>query len=90
MTEPDIYLLGRNKHEEERLKQQIADLAPDSDEQLAKIGIRLGERVVDLGCGPGGVLHLLGKRVGPMVRFLGSTAALISSTPHAASFQTWD
>ena len=65
MTEPDIYLLGRDEREEERLRQQISDLAPDSDAQLAKIGIKLGERVVDLGCGPGGVLHLLGKRVGP-------------------------
>ena len=27
--------------------------------------LRLGETVVDLGCGPGGVLRLLGKRVGP-------------------------
>jgi SAM-dependent methyltransferase len=71
LPQPDIYLLGRNKHEEERLKQQIADLAPDSDAQLAKIGIRLGERVVDLGCGPGGVLHLLGKRVGPDGSVLG-------------------
>jgi trans-aconitate methyltransferase len=64
-------LLGRNKHEEERLKQQIANLAPDSDAQLAKIGIRLGERAGDLGCGPGGVLHLLGKRVGPNGSVLG-------------------
>lgn len=48
-----------------RLKRQIATLAPDSDAQFEKIGIRQGESVVDLGCGPGGVLHLLGKRVGP-------------------------
>jgi hypothetical protein len=39
----------------------MADLALDSDTQFAKIGIRFGERVVDLACGPGGVLHLLGK-----------------------------
>jgi len=65
MTQPDVYLLGRSLAEEERLKRQIADLAPDSDQQFEKIGIRPGERVVDLGCGPGGVLHLLGKHVGP-------------------------
>ena len=65
MTQPDIHLLGRGPAEEERLKRQIADLAPVSDAQLVKIGIRPGERVVDLGCGPGGVLHLLGKHVGP-------------------------
>lgn len=61
----DDYLLGRGKAEEARLRRQIANLAPDSDAQFEKIGIRQGERVVDLGCGPGGVLHLLGKRVGP-------------------------
>ena len=71
MPEPDIYLLGRGVPEEERLKRQIADLAPDSDTQLEKIGIRPGERVVDIGCGPGGVLHLLAKRVGPTGSVLG-------------------
>lgn len=64
MTQPDDYLLGRAEAEEVRLKRQIANLAPDSDAQFDKIGIKPGERVVDLGCGPGGVLHLLGKRVG--------------------------
>ena len=63
--QPDDYLLGRGDAEEARLKRQIADLAPDSDADFEKIGIKPGERVVDLGCGPGGVLHLLGKRVGP-------------------------
>jgi ubiquinone/menaquinone biosynthesis C-methylase UbiE len=71
MSEPDIYLLGRSKPEELRLQRQIADLAPVSDAQIAEIGIRPGERVVDLGCGPGGVLHLLGKRVGLSGHVLG-------------------
>ena len=59
MTQQDAYLLGRAAGEEARLKRQIADLAPDSDAQFEKIGIKAGERVIDLGCGPGGVLHLL-------------------------------
>ena len=63
MTRWSAYLHGRGKPEEARLKRQIADLAPYSDAQLEKIGIKPGDRVVDLGCGPGGVLHLLGKRV---------------------------
>jgi SAM-dependent methyltransferase len=77
MTQPDVYLLGRGKAEELRLKRQIADLAPLSDPQLAEVGIRTGERVVDLGCGPGGVLHLLGKRVGPSGYVLG-----LDRSPH--------
>ena len=71
MPEPDAYLLGRSLPEEERLKRQIADLAPDSDAQLEKIGIKSGEKIVDIGCGPGGVLHLLAKRVGPTGAVLG-------------------
>jgi SAM-dependent methyltransferase len=71
VTQPDHYLLGRAEAEEARLKRQIANLAPDSDAQFERIGIRPGERVVDLGCGPGGVLHLLGKRVGPRGSVLG-------------------
>lgn len=71
MTQPDEYLLGRAEAEETRLKRQIANLAPDSDSQFDRIGIKPGERVVDLGCGPGGVLHLLGKRVGPEGSVLG-------------------
>ena len=40
MAEPDHYLLGRGEAEEARLKRQIADLAPDSDAQFEKIGIK--------------------------------------------------
>ena len=71
MTQPDHYLLGRSEAEEARLKRQSADLALDSDAQFEKIGIKPGERVVDLGCGPGGVLNLLAKRVGPTGSVIG-------------------
>jgi SAM-dependent methyltransferase len=77
VTQPDHYLLGRAEAEEARLKRQIANLAPDSDAQFEKIGIKPGERVLDLGCGPGGVLHLLGKRVGPKGSVLG-----LERSPH--------
>ena len=80
MAEPDHYLLGRGEAEEARLKRQIADLAPDSDAQFEKIGINAGERILDLGCGTGGVLHLLGKRVGPTGSVLG-----IERSPHFVS-----
>lgn len=77
MQKSDQYILGRAGAEEARLDRQIADLAPDSIAQLDKINIKPGERVVDLGCGPGGVLHLLGKRVGPSGSVLG-----IERSPH--------
>jgi SAM-dependent methyltransferase len=84
LPEPDFYLLGRGGGEADRLKRQIADLAPDSDAQLEKIGIKPGERVVDIGCGPGGVLHLLGKRVGPTGSVLGidRSAHFVESARH--------
>ena len=71
MTRTDNYLLGRAEDEVVRLKRQIATLAPDSGAQLDRIGITPGERVVDIGCGPGGVLHLLAERVGPAGSVLG-------------------
>src|SRR4029079_7068709 len=82
MAESDHYLLGRGEAEEARLRRQIADLAPDSDAQFEKIGIKAGERILDLGCGNGGVLHLLGKRVGPTGSVLG-----IERSPHFAGLE---
>ena len=79
MAEPDTYLLGRSEGEEARLKRQIADLAEDSRAHLEKVGIKPGERVVDLGCGPGGVLGLLAERVGPTGSVVG-----IERSPHFA------
>jgi cyclopropane fatty-acyl-phospholipid synthase-like methyltransferase len=61
VTRLDHYLLGYSDAEEARLGRQSADLAPDSDAQFEKIGIKPGERVVDLGCSPGSVLNLLAK-----------------------------
>jgi len=71
MAQPDHYLLGRGEAEEARLRRQIADLAPDSDAQFERIGVKAGERILDIGCGPGGVLGLLAKRVGPSGSVLG-------------------
>ncbi len=73
----DDYLLGRDRPEEQRLQRQITDLGPDSAAQFDAVGIKPGERVVDLGCGPGGVLQLLAERVGPAGSVLG-----IDRSPH--------
>jgi SAM-dependent methyltransferase len=71
VSQTDVYLLGRENAEAVRLRRQIAELAPDSASQFDRIGIAPGERVVDLGCGPGGVLELLAARVGPAGSVLG-------------------
>jgi SAM-dependent methyltransferase len=77
VTESDAYLLGRGESEQTRLSRQISELAPDSDALLGEIGIRPGERVIDIGCGPGGVLELLARRVGPSGSVLG-----LERSPH--------
>jgi len=71
VSQPDHYLLGRGDAEESRLERQSAALAPESDALFERIGIEPGERVVDLGCGPGDVSSLLAERVGPTGSVLG-------------------
>jgi tRNA A58 N-methylase Trm61 len=77
LAESDAYLLGRGESEQARLSRQMSELAPDSEALLDGIGIKPGERVIDIGCGPGGVLDLLAKRVGPSGSVLG-----IERSPH--------
>jgi ubiquinone/menaquinone biosynthesis C-methylase UbiE len=75
MTQPtphnDAYLLGHSAHEEERLRKQPAELAPDSRWLLDQLSIRPGDRVIDIGCGPQGILDLLSERVGANGKVVG-------------------
>src|SRR5215469_5006103 len=73
----DKYLLGRAEAEEGRLTRQAADFAAISKEHFERAGIKLGERIVELGCGPGGELALLAGCVGPTGSVLG-----IERSPH--------
>jgi hypothetical protein len=86
VTQPDKYLLGRGEAEEARLKRQIADLAPDSDAQFEKIGIKPGERVVDFGCGTAAI-DIVSSRGGRSILGLqqdAQPAAVICAPPPAA------
>jgi len=67
MPPPDEYLLGHNAdaNEEERLKRQAQELAPNLRRLLDQLNIRPGNRAIDTGCGPQGILDLLSERVGP-------------------------
>jgi len=67
----DEYLLGHSPEEEERLQRQPQELAPDSIRLLDQLGIQQGDRAVDIGCGPQGILDLLSARVGPNGKVVG-------------------
>jgi ubiquinone/menaquinone biosynthesis C-methylase UbiE len=46
----------------------------DAGVMLDRIGVRPGWHCLELGCGPGGILHLLSRRVGPTGRVVGLDA----------------
>ena len=71
MSEPDPYLLGYRKHEQERLERQAVELAGESEWLFDQIGVRSGWRAVEIGCGPRGCLGLLSPRVGAGGRVVG-------------------
>jgi ubiquinone/menaquinone biosynthesis C-methylase UbiE len=57
--------LGSSRSESARLQRQASELAADSMRLLDGIGVKPGHRVIDLGCGPRGILDLLAERVSP-------------------------
>jgi ubiquinone/menaquinone biosynthesis C-methylase UbiE len=61
----DVYALGRDQEESARLRRQAEELLADSAALLDQVGLRPGQRAIDLGCGPRGILDLLAERVGP-------------------------
>jgi ubiquinone/menaquinone biosynthesis C-methylase UbiE len=65
------YPLGGSAIEEERLIRQAIDYEPRARALLDHIGVAAGSSVVDIGCGPLGILHLLSERVGPRGRVVG-------------------
>jgi SAM-dependent methyltransferase len=69
MSEPphrsNEYVHGTSLAERERLIAQAGVLAPEARTLLDQLGIEPGWRVIDVGCGPIGVLDLLAERVGP-------------------------
>jgi ubiquinone/menaquinone biosynthesis C-methylase UbiE len=65
MAQSEQYLLGHSLAEQERLRQQSQQLADEARWLLDQLDIPPGARVIDLGCGPQGILDLLSERVGP-------------------------
>jgi SAM-dependent methyltransferase len=65
------YALGHSPAEQDRLRNQAAELRPDSEALLDRVGIAAGSSAIDVGCGPEGILDLLAHRVGPAGRVTG-------------------
>ncbi|HEY7061041.1 MAG TPA: methyltransferase domain-containing protein [Chloroflexota bacterium] len=59
------YVHGTSPTERDRLIRQAAVLAPEASVLLDQLGIQPGWHVIDVGCGPVGILDLLAERVGP-------------------------
>ena len=60
-----VYALGSSAGESARLQRHAGELAADSAALLDRVGLRPGQRAIDLGCGPRGILDLLATRVSP-------------------------
>ena len=61
----DGYVLARTASEYERLQAQAVIWSPLTDRVLEKAGLGKGMSALDAGCGPGEVMRLMAKRVGP-------------------------
>lgn len=64
MLKQDFYLLGHGEAESRRLLEQTELLVPEAERFIDRLNVTRGARVVDLGCGPRGLLELLAVRVG--------------------------
>jgi len=61
---PFAYTLGAEEPERNRLVVQAEVWAPMADWLLDRISVGPGARVIDIACGPLGIMHLLAERVG--------------------------
>jgi ubiquinone/menaquinone biosynthesis C-methylase UbiE len=68
------YPIARRAGEIERLRIQSAAMEFDAGVMLDRIGVQPGWACLDLGCGPGGILHLLRDRIGEAGRLVGVDA----------------
>jgi ubiquinone/menaquinone biosynthesis C-methylase UbiE len=69
-----VYALGSSPGESARLQRQADELAADSRDLLDRVDLRPGHSVIDLGCGPRGILDLLAGQVAPAGRVVGLDA----------------
>lgn len=65
MTATPPYVLERTSREYRRLRTQAKLWEPATARLLDQVGVPVGARCLDVGCGPGEVMRLLAERVGP-------------------------
>jgi ubiquinone/menaquinone biosynthesis C-methylase UbiE len=75
------YILGADDIERTRLLAQCEIHRPEGERLLERLEISSGQRVLDVGCGPLGVLDLLSARVGPTSEVVG-----LDNEPHMIEF----
>lgn len=78
-----VYTLGSNVAERARLRRQSGDLRAHAEKLCDLAHIGPGQRVLDLGCGPSGILDVLSERVGPT----GEVVGLDANPKHVALAQ---
>lgn len=64
-TNPDGYVHARTEEEYQRLRVQARMWERATLRVFDRIGVRSGQACLDVGCGPGEVMRLMGTRVGP-------------------------
>jgi SAM-dependent methyltransferase len=64
MTDPSGYILGQSERAARRLEIQDAQFAGPSERLLDELGLWPNDRVVELGCGPGGLSRRIIRRLG--------------------------
>src|SRR3712207_6564628 len=65
------FAVGRSCGETARLQRQAEELAPQSRVLLERTALGPGQRAIDAGCGPRGILEMLVEFVGPAGRVVG-------------------
>ena len=66
-----VYTIGTNADEQDRLRRQAQAIRPWAVAILDRVDVQPGSRIIDFGCGNGGLLELLSERVGPSGHVLG-------------------
>ena len=70
-THNQDYILERTSKEYKRLRVQAKLWEATTVHVLQQAGLRTGLRCLDLGCGPGEVMRLMGETVGPTGQITG-------------------